>query len=239
MANWIDVLAERVRLFADKLQEGGQPRYDTDRPTVNDPNTTRRIKSENPPQIRNEQIDSHNASWSMLQTLFYGCLALAVILILASAFTGNITVLFIVLIGAGFGIKYLVQQEKLLDAQHQKLSEPIFLDAYNTDFVCPLADRSTIRATVHFQIPRELNNPPYGNSTSPSHFVEQLNRVTEAKLIPYTHQFTEPPTRHQLEGYLQVELAQFQDENHVSVLRVNVPLVIHVHPDKPPKEVHV
>lgn len=114
--------------------------------------------------------------------------------------------------------------------------ELVPVDAYNTDFACPLADHSTVRITVHFQIPRELNTGR--DTSSPSHFVEQLNRVTEVKLVTHTQQFSVPPPKEQVEHYLQTELVQFQNENSVSILRVNVPLIIHVHPDKP-KGVHV
>jgi hypothetical protein len=68
--------------------------------------------------------------------------------------------------------------------------------------------------------------------------VEQLNRVTEAKLIDFTQRFTEPPSRSTIEEYLNRELVQFQDENNVPIMRVNIPIAIHVHPDKP-KGVHV
>ena len=65
------------------------------------------------------------------------------------------------------------------------------------------------------------------------HFVEQLNRVTEAKLITHTQEFAEPLSRFEIEDYLSRQLVQFQEENDVRVLRVTVPIAIHVHPDKP------
>jgi len=60
-----------------------------------------------------------------------------------------------------------------------------------------------------------------------------LNRVTEAKLVVFTQLLTEPPSRLAIQEYLNRELVQFQDDNHVDVLRVQVPLAVHVHPDKP------
>lgn len=110
------------------------------------------------------------------------------------------------------------------------------LDAYNTEFTSPLADRSTLRITLHFQIPRHLNiilPSPYGQQNESPHFVEQLNRITEAKLVRYTQRFTDPPSHLEIEDYLSRELAQFQDENNVPVLRLSVPIAIHVTPDKP------
>ena len=110
------------------------------------------------------------------------------------------------------------------------------LDAYLIEFTAPLADRSTLLISVHFQIPRELDTSiplSYGTPPPFSHLVKQLNRVIEVKLITYVQQFTEPPSRLAIEDHLKHELVRFQDENKVAVLRVEVPIAIHVDPEKP------
>jgi len=129
---------------------------------------------------------------------------------------------------------------RMIRKEHQEaaaaFAQQILLDAYNTEFTAPLADRSTVAITVHFHIPRELNVPVptrYAPAPAVPHLVEQLNRVTEAKLVVFAQQRTEPPGRLEIEDYLNRALVQFQDDNHVDVLRVQVPLAIHIHPDKP------
>jgi hypothetical protein len=110
------------------------------------------------------------------------------------------------------------------------------LDAYLIEFTAPLADRSTLLISVHFQIPRELDTSlplSYGTPPPFPNLVKQLNRVIEVKLITYVQQFTEPPSRLAIEDHLNHELVRFQDENKIAVLRVEVPIAIHVDPEKP------
>jgi hypothetical protein len=86
---------------------------------------------------------------------------------------------------------------------------------------------------------RSAATSPYHAPTEiPSDLVQNLNRVTEAKLVIYSQALTELPSRRDIEEHLNYELAQFQDENQISVMRIAVPIAIHVHPDKP-KGTHV
>src|ERR1700676_3540422 len=102
--------------------------------------------------------------------------------------------LLIIAIGIS-GLLVNLSDKKATELEKQK-PQLVELDVYNTEFTSPLADRSTLRITLHFQIPRYLNlnlPSPYGLPAESPHFVEQLNRVTEAKLVRYTQRFTDPP----------------------------------------------
>lgn len=89
---------------------------------------------------------------------------------------------------------------------------------YDAEFTCPLANRSTIVITVHFQVPYSLDP-----------FVRDImSRVVKAKLIMFTQQLANMPERDTVKDFLETDLVQFQDENKISVLRVDVPLIIPV-----------
>ncbi len=143
--------------------------------------------------------------------------------------------LFLLAILLGIAVISLNNQIEAKKKDVERHRALIPLDAYNTEFVCLLANRSTIRITVHFQIPQELNAStsasPYGSAPATSHFVEQLNRVTEASLISFCRTFTSPPSESRVEDHLQRDLVRFQNENNVAVLRVNVPII-----DPPPEQ---
>jgi hypothetical protein len=118
---------------------------------------------------------------------------------------------------------------------HQTMVE---MDAIQIDFKPPLADRSRLIVTIQFMLPRRLNDVPLNPYTydllpGDPRIVTQLNRVTEAKLMTYVQNFTEPPPLSSIEDHLNTVLVQFQNENKIPVLRVNVILVVHKHPDKP------
>lgn len=193
-----------------------------------------KIRGENPPQIRIEELKTYDTRYQSFQTLFYGGAIIIGVAELLAALAGAywLVIIFIIIAVVAWSA-YFKDADQKIKAEGAQLRKPIFLDAYNTDFTCPLADRSVIRLTVHFQIPRELNMPSaYGDPQS-SHFVEQLNRVTEAKLVMYAERFTDPPSKTEIREHLHLELAQFQNENNVPVLRVDIPIAIHVHPEKP------
>lgn len=263
--SFIEQLANLLRNYTDKLEQQDHPRHwewtahcealrQTGKPEGRIPafstwlrdqeqeesNAGPRIKGANPP-IANLHVAA--TLWGEVgdfRTYFVfaliGCVFGLLFLIAGQVFLGLLAIG-----GCGWAAQHFVQEWQKKTDQRAVYTKPIPLDAYNTEFTCPLADRSMLRATVHFQIPRELNYSAPATYTAPaasSHFVEQLNRVTEAKLITYTQDFAEPPSRLEIEKYLNHQLVQFQDENDVRVLRVSVPIVIHVHPDKP-RGVHV
>jgi hypothetical protein len=222
MRTWIDYVAEGARLFWGNEPE---PEYTTLNSDGAGPNATVRIKGENPPRSTIERqllIRQKKVTYVNYLCIFGGVmLFLMVVCVLSDSPAGF--VLFGILAALGFRFFFYPQGKELFE-EADRLKQKLFLDAYNTEFIAPLADRSTLRITVHFQIPRDMNAP---------HFTEQLNRVTEAKLIMYTQRFATPPSRLDIQDCLNRELVQFQDENNVSVFRVDVPITIHVHPDKP------
>ena len=196
-----------------------------------------RLKGENPPQWakeRSNQFDQQLRNANELDTTYF---VAGLVIILAgvlfhfaeresAAPTWVIILTVVAVIAATHTTK---SKRDLIQQEMTALSQQLTLNAYNTEFTAPLADRSTLRITVHFQLPSVLAVPA---------FVEQLNRVTDVKLVVYAQESSAPPSRLQIEEYLNRELAQFQEENNIPVMRVNVPIAIHVHPDKP-KAVHV
>jgi hypothetical protein len=200
-----------------------------------------RIRGENPVRANVEEARRIQDELSRLSSIETALWITTGIFVLGFLFIpDSVSVLSIIAIMGIAALVYFVfldRERKELTAELQAVPQLVPLDAYNTEFVSPLADRSTVRITVHFQIPRALSGSavptPYGPPPLPSHFVEQLNRVTEAKLITYTQSFEDPPSRLELEDFLNRELVQFQNENSVPVLRASVPIAIHIHPDKP------
>jgi hypothetical protein len=199
-----------------------------------------RIRGENPIQANVEQarrVAEELSRLSNLETALWitaGIFVIGVWVIPDQPSVSSTILIGIIAAGIYYGL--LDRQRKECTKEFESIQQLVPLDAYNTEFTSPLADRSTVRITVHFQVPRNLSSvapSPYGPPSLPSHFVEQLNRVTEAKLITYTQSFTDPPSRLTIEDFLNRELVQFQNENNVLVLRVSVPIAIHIHPDKP------
>jgi hypothetical protein len=199
-----------------------------------------RIRGENPVRANVEEarrIEDELSRLSSIETALWittGLFVLGFLFIPDSV--SVLSIIAILGIAALVYFGFLDRERKQLTMELQAVPLLVPLDAYNTEFVSPLADRSTVRITVHFQVPRALNSvapSTYGTPQLPSHFVEQLNRVTEAKLITFTQSFGDPPSRLELEDFLNRELVQFQNENSVPVLRANVPIAIHIHPDKP------
>jgi hypothetical protein len=207
-----------------------------------DARTTPRIRGSNPPGVLASDANDSIEVIRRTRRWCFGSLAIAVLVcitcifgFLGDVFTSKILAVLIGVPAAGFSL-YLHHNHntrvehfladpihRLLEFQNGAYIPKLFvLDAFNTEFTAPLADRSTLRITVHFQIP----------PSSPQ-FVEQLNRVTEAKLIPYIQPFVDPPNRLQIQDFLNEALVRFQDENQVAVLRVEVPIAIHIRPDKP------
>lgn len=99
----------------------------------------------------------------------------------------------------------------------EELLKPFPLYVYNTEFTLLLADKSTLKTTVHFQIPNHQQV-----------LIEQLNRVTEKELLIFTGSKAKPPSVSELENHLHLSLVQFQNENVVAVLRVEICANIHL-----------
>ena len=129
---------------------------------------------------------------------------------------------------------FIIDSRLTLTKEIELISKPFPLDTSHFEFTSPLGDRSTIRITVQFQLPAELTaTSMYNSHIIPSALVENLNRITESKLVIFTQVFDQPPSRLELQDFLNRELVQFQYENNISIMRVTVPIAIHVHPDKP------
>lgn len=206
-----------------------------------------RIKGDNPPKWKKEQSNALAAQIrdAHARDTVYLCGGLAIISAavlfhwLAPWSPGPIFIIFLTA-AAAVGIYFFIHDTTLTLAKEiELLSKPFALTPVHTEFPSPLSDRSTIRITVQFELPSELAATySYNSQTIQSALVENLNRITETKLVMYTQSFEQPPSRMEIEDFLNRELVQFQDENDISIMRVTVPIAIHVHPDKP-KSVHV
>jgi hypothetical protein len=225
-------LADLIKLFADN--------FETRRPHSSskylcpdpEPDFEPKIRDQNPPPWKIERAQDLRQKISVTMNLEKACVVILGGIFFLCLLSGQY---FLAIIVIGIGLT-IYPAFRMIRREHQQaaavFSEQVLLDAYNTEFTAPLADRSMVCITVHFHIPREHNIPINSQGTAP-HLVEQLNRVTEAKLVVFTQLLTEPPSRLVIQDYLNRELVQFQDDNHVDVLRVQVPLAVHVHPDKP------
>jgi len=224
-------LADLIKLFADNFERA--PRRSSSKYLCPDPepSSERRIRDQNPPPWKVERAQDLQQKISVTMNLEKACVVILGGIVFLCLLTGQYFVAIIV-IALGLAV---YPAFRMIRREHQQaaavFNEQVLLDAYNTEFTAPLADRSMVCITVHFHIPRELNTPI--NPQAAPHLVEQLNRVTEAKLVVFTQLLTEPPSRLVIQEYLNRELVQFQDDNHVDVLRVQVPLAVHIHPDKP------
>jgi hypothetical protein len=206
-----------------------------------------RIKGDNPPLWKKEQANQLQGKIRDANSLdtIYLCGGLAIIsaAVLFHWFApwspGPMFIIFLTA-AAAVGIYSFINDTRLtLTKEIELLSKTFPLDAQHFEFTAPLSDRSTIRITVRFELPSELTaTTSYNSQTIQSALVENLNRITESKLVIYTQTFEKPPSRLELQDFLNHELVQFQDENNISIMRVIVPIAIHVHPDKP-KGVHV
>jgi len=225
-------LADLIKLFADNF-ESAPPRSSSKYLCPDpEPNYKRKIRDQNPPPWKVERAQDLQQKISVTKNLEKASVVILGALVFLCLLSGQY---FFAIIFIALGLT-VYPAFKLIRREHQQaaavFSEQVLLDAYNTEFTAPLADRSMVCITVHFHIPREHNIPVNSPGAAP-HLVEQLNRVTEAKLVVFTQLLTEPPSRLAIQEYLNRELVQFQDDNHVDVLRVQVPLAVHVHPDKP------
>lgn len=214
--------------------ESPQSRYN-DRPL--EPPVMPKIRGENPPRWILDQGKKLRQKIDFISALAWTVAIVGFVFIAGFAMLRMYHSIGFVLLILGACYLAIGSQRKAYANEADILNQPIYLDAFNTEFICPLSNRSTLRITVHFQIPRELNvaipASSYYASPPPPHIVEQLNRVTEAKLFVYTQQFSEPPDRPRIEDYLREALVQLQDENNISVLRIEVPIIIPIAPGRP------
>jgi Ca2+/Na+ antiporter len=215
---------------------------------VSSAQTPPRLHGENPPQSMIDQAQKVTARVRESDTIANLSFGIGLMLILAMvvihfATPTSIEPMYgILLVAAAAIVIYYAYRDKREALQKEVAALPtqVPLDAFNTEFTSPLADHATLRITVHFQIPSNLAQTASSSyQMVPSNLVENLNRITEAKLIIYTQPFTEPPSREDLEEFLNRALVQFQDENNISVMRVNVPIAIRVQAPEKPKSVNV
>jgi len=196
------------------------------------------LRDQNPPESKLREFEQFTYDLDTQSDFEKVSLAVGGVLTLLLGLGGGVVAAIFTLGAVGF-LYYKWPYAKRLELNKRRIDDaPIPLDVYNTEFTSPLVDRSVVRITVHFQIPRGLAknvaaSSSYVPTDVPSDLAQNLNRVTEAKLVIYTQVLAEPPSRLNLEEYLNYELTQFQDENRISVMRVTVPIAIHVHPDKP------
>ena len=98
----------------------------------------------------------------------------------------------------------------------ERLLAPFTLHAYPTEFTLLLADNSTVKTTVHFQIPADKQI-----------LIEQLNHVTSKELLIFAARKHKRPTATELQNHLHLALVEFQNENDIAVLRVEISANIH------------
>jgi hypothetical protein len=195
------------------------------------------IRSDNPPLANLTEYnritteDPQRQDVQLILTAIALCFTFALILVAYAIHRddlGTIAVFMVVVMIIIGAVKLLSKP----DDELEKLRAPIPLFSYNVEFTAPLLDNSTIRITVYFQIPRELGgstqDPKYAVSAS----MEELNRLTENILIRFCKPLDKPPPEAALQDHLSHELVRFQDENKVAVLRIDVPLVIVVPPER-------
>jgi len=191
-----------------------------------------RIRSDYPPKEYRKHKERHETITfcslsAIVVAIFYSIFYLA-----HYGFLGDAQWLFIILWCAAALI--------ILKIQKPKPNLPS-LHSYNTEFITPLADHTHLVITVFFQIPaifpHDPNNPdiPLQKTYDDNRqqVIDQLNRVTENLIIPFCYKRTTPPTPLEVQNYLHLNLVDFQNEYCISVLRVNVPIILHKTPDKP------
>jgi hypothetical protein len=182
-----------------------------------------KVKGANPPvayQLKYDQVRTKNQTLrfvfraSITALVLSGLIAIAVALLFNNYYLALIVLLLMVAAIA------LGRAHDRAEAELKITPLLVPLHSFNTDFTAPLADDTTLQVTVHFQIPSSVGD------------TEQLNRITENILVPFCLPLSKPPVASQIEEHLQTRLVQFQDENNIPVLRVNVPIVFHVRPEK-------
>jgi len=174
-----------------------------------------RIRGDNPPlaslQIAHD-LTHENSDFPLLIGLCCFAFAIGIILVfLRWPSLGALCVLIAPYLG------YLVYKNYSNYRDHAaEFSKIVNLHAYNTEFTSVLADNSLHLTVILFQIPTNFQG-----------IIEQLNRITEGIILRFVAAKSKPVTGIELEEHLRTNLVQFQDENKLSVLRLQV--VTHVH----------
>jgi hypothetical protein len=185
------------------------------------PDGVPRIRGENPPPWA---VEKHLYYRSVLSSLdgFYHLSIVVFFIALLFIFIFHSS-LVPVIIAAAAGLGYLLtgtQYNHTLETMGDLPAVPTTLHAYPTAFTLLLADNSTTDTVVHFEIPADRQG-----------VIEQLNRVTEKELLIFAADKRTPPEAAAIEDYLHRALVRFQNENQLSVLRVQV--TVHLHIKKP------
>ena len=169
-----------------------------------------RIRGENPPQelqeLQQTVVRSH-----LIFAFYIGICILVIIPYFTSGFSLWPGIYFGL---AFFGLVLVIWRSSAKEELHNvDPTTPAFVPllAFNTEFTAVLADASTISTTVLFQIP-----------TVRSGITDNLNRITEAILLRFARDRGTPPTPREIEDHLETALVQFQNENQIPVLRVQV-----------------
>lgn len=181
-----------------------------------------RIRGLNPPPENIKAAERHTRELQTVNVSEYFLMAVAALVGITLALAGSVMGLFIIALPIGFAYLWLNGRRKQLDQLSHITNLPIPLHAYNTEFTLVLADNSTLKTNVHFQIP-----------STQTQYMEQLNRVTEKQLLIFCATRTTPPGADEINDYLARSLVQFQDENFILVLRAEVSLHIHIPSPKP------
>jgi hypothetical protein len=179
-----------------------------------------RIRSDNPPEANRLAAGSIEFKNTIIIAFAVAFIAIELIIVIALPsipenirWPGILINLFILLPA----LYKHSSNEKQADA----LRALFTLYAFNTEFTLLLADNSTLKTTVYFQIPNDKQ-----------YLIEQLNRVTEKELLIFAAGKTKPPPASEFEDHLHLALVQFQNENQLAILRVQIPVHIHI-PAKP------
>jgi hypothetical protein len=179
------------------------------------------IRGDNPPLSKLAEIEKFENQNNIFNGLEYASMLIILILGIFAAFS---VAPFMILVFGLAGLLWCLfnARRKELIKRAEIVSQPIILNSYNVEFTTALAGyESLIHTTVHFQAPSDFK------------YLEQLNRVTENLLIHFSLSCKEPPQQEAVAQYLRQSLVQFQNENNLSVLRLNVPLLFPVAPDRP------
>ncbi len=187
------------------------------------PPTIPRIRGDNPPLANLQEAQRITAEKTELQrnkrpVTFGICLTL--FLFVAAKFTDDldkkdtiaVSGLLVLCLTIVLFCWNLSREQKLVSPEAYRRAIP--LHTFNTEFTLLLADTSTTSTTILFQI-------------SGGH-AESLNRMTEAILLRFAATMQTPPNAKEIEDHLETSLVQFQDENQIAVLRVQVLTHIHI-----------
>lgn len=182
--------------------------------TINRPT----IRGENPPLPHVTLANNHDSQCRILLPVQV-VLAILVIILGSVFYLFTVPGLYYFFLAVLYGLLSFLLWESYSrnwDQAHQ-LHELIPLYAYNTEFTTVLADNSILKTAIHFQIPNDRQS-----------IIEQLNRVTEKEMLLFVGPRNIPPSGSEVQNQLHIALVQFQHENQIQILRVEVPMNVHI-----------